>query len=78
MQETFSILVDILQDRFDISSPMKPETTIEEIGLDSLDVINLLFVIEEMMKVKVPEEGFEEESIETLGQLAEYIDAQKA
>ena len=76
MQETFSMLVEILQDKFDVPKSMLRETTIEEIGLDSLDMINLLFVVEEKLGIKFPEKGFEEETIETLGDLVHYINDQ--
>lgn len=51
---------------------MTPETRIaEDLGADSLDVVELLMSIEDEFEVEIPDE--EIENIKTIGDLAEYI-----
>ena len=50
------------------------ETTIQEdLGADSLDVVDLLMSIEDEFEIEVPDE--EIENIKTVGNLVEYIEA---
>lgn len=44
-----------------------------DIGLDSLDLINILFRLEEAFGVKVPEADIEAENLLIAGRLADYV-----
>jgi len=46
---------------------------IEDIGFDSLDLISLLFRLEEQFGVKVPEADIEAENLLVVGGLADYV-----
>ncbi|MCS6951393.1 MAG: acyl carrier protein [Bryobacterales bacterium] len=48
-----------------------PETTFQELGLDSLDAVNVLFALEEEFNVSIPDEDARE--IRTVRQVIEGI-----
>jgi len=50
-----------------------PETTFEEIGLDSLDIVDLVMKIEDEIGVKIPMSP----DIKTVGHLVKFIDDKK-
>ncbi len=37
-----------------------PDSTFEELGLDSLDSVNILFALEEEFNIEIPDEGVRE------------------
>lgn len=37
-------------------APVRPESTLEELGLDSLDAIEILYELEEALRVSIPNE----------------------
>ncbi len=65
----------ILADQFDIEEDtLTPETNLQDdLGADSLDVVDLLMSIEDEFEVEIPDE--EIDNIRTLGQLVAYIEA---
>jgi len=65
----------ILAEQFDVEEDsITAETTIQEdLGADSLDVVDLLMSIEDEFEIEVPDE--EIENIKTVGNLVEYIEA---
>jgi len=46
---------------------LTPEATLAELGLDSVDVVSIVFAVEEKYGVEIPEDAFKE--TENLGQL---------
>jgi acyl carrier protein len=48
-----------------------PESTFEELGLDSLDSVNILFALEEEFQISIPDEDTRE--IRSVGQMIEGI-----
>ena len=61
-----------LANQLDISpDDITPETTFESLGIDSLDMAELICDIEERLDV----EFGEPEGLETVGSLVEYIDS---
>ena len=48
-----------------------------DLGLDSLDIINFLFQIEERHGLKIPEQDFSGKDLEVLGNLATYVATHK-
>lgn len=64
----------ILSDQFDAEEDsITMDTTIQEdLGADSLDVVDLLMTIEDEFEVEVPDE--EIENIKTVGNLVTYIE----
>ena len=65
----------ILAEQFDDEEDkITPETTIaDDLGADSLDVVDLLMSIEDEFEIEVPDE--EIENIKTVGDLVKYIEA---
>lgn len=65
----------ILSDQFGTDAEeITPETTLaEDLGADSLDVVDLLMSIEDTFDVEIPDEQVE--NIKTVGALVEYIES---
>ena len=65
----------ILAEQFDVDEDKITEGTDlqEDLGADSLDVVDLLMSIEDEFEVEVPDE--EIENIRTVGALVSYIEA---
>ncbi len=65
----------ILAEQFDVEEDkITAETELQEdLGADSLDVVDLLMSIEDEFEVEVPDE--EIENIKTVGALVSYIEA---
>ncbi len=65
----------ILAEQFDVEEDkITAETDLQEdLGADSLDVVDLLMSIEDEFNVEVPDE--EIENIKTVGALVSYIEA---
>ncbi len=65
----------ILTEQFDVEEDtITAETDLQEdLGADSLDVVDLLMSIEDEFEVEVPDE--EIENIKTVGALVSYIEA---
>ena len=64
----------ILAEQFDVEEDsITAETTIQEdLGADSLDVVDLLMSIEDEFEIEVPDT--EIENIKTVGELVKYIE----
>ena len=65
----------ILSEQFDVEEDkITADTDLQEdLGADSLDVVDLLMSIEDEFEVEVPDE--EIENIKTVGSLVSYIEA---
>lgn len=58
--DTFEKISRIVADNTDISpESISPETTLNELGLDSIDLVDLVMEIEEAFSVTIPDEEFE-------------------
>ncbi|HEX3016576.1 MAG TPA: acyl carrier protein [Caproicibacter sp.] len=64
----------ILSEQFDAEEDtITPETSIaDDLGADSLDVVDLLMSIEDEFEIEVPDE--EVENLKTVGELVKYIE----
>lgn len=69
----FEKIVKILAEQLDADAEaMTLETKIaEDLGADSLDVVELLMAIEDEFEVEIPDE--EIDNIKTIGDVVEYI-----
>jgi len=74
MNATLDSMVSILRTKFKVTKPLEASTNINEVGLDSLDVINFLYSVEEATGVKIPDEAIANEKLERLEQFAAYVD----
>lgn len=52
--------------------PLTPSTELAELGIDSLDALNILFALEEAFEVTIPDE--QSRQIRTLGDLVTAIE----
>lgn len=68
-------VVAILADQFDVEEEKITEDTNlqDDLGADSLDVVDLLMSIEDEFEIEIPDE--EIENIRTVGALVAYIEA---
>ncbi len=69
----FEKITEILAEQLDANAEeMTMETRIaEDLGADSLDVVELLMSIEDEFEVEIPDE--EIENLKTIGDVVEYI-----
>ncbi len=63
----------ILSEQFDVDEDsITQETKIEEdLGADSLDVVDLLMSIEDEFEIEIPDEDIE--GVKTVGEMEQYI-----
>ncbi|CAG36587.1 acyl carrier protein [Desulfotalea psychrophila] len=78
-KEVFQTVVDVLAEEFELNrEEMTPEASLyEELGLDSLDAVDMVIVLEKTFGLKLADEK-EIRSIWTLKDLAEFIVKKKA
>jgi acyl carrier protein len=69
---TIERLKKLFIDKFDFNvEELKPETTLEYLGLDSLDKIEFMFDIENEFNIKIPDEQFK---VVTIRDMVDAID----
>jgi acyl carrier protein len=75
---TVEVLIAILKEKFHPKGAPSADSTPKSLGLDSLDVINFLFSVEEQTGVAVPDEAIAERGLKTLRDFAAYVDEHRA
>lgn len=69
---TLDTIKDILQENLDIApEDVDEDSTFESLGVDSLDMVELICELEERLDVDFGEP----EGLETMGDLVEYVDS---
>jgi acyl carrier protein len=69
---TIERLKKLFIDKFDFNvEELRPETTLEYLGLDSLDKIEFMFDIENEFNIKIPDEQFK---VVTIRDMVDAID----
>ena len=69
---TLDTIKDILQENLDIAPEhVDVDSTFESLGVDSLDMVELICELEERLDVDFGEP----EGLETMGDLVEYVDS---
>ena len=70
-------LKDLIADQLDVDvdSITEDSNIQEELGADSLDIVDRMMAIEEEFDVEIPDEKLE--GIKTVGDIAKYIEANK-
>ena len=73
----FEKLRDMICDQLDLDPENVTEESliIEDLGADSLDIVDLVMTIEEEFNVEVPDE--EIENIRTVGDVVKYIESKQ-
>ena len=73
MSTTAETLQRILTETFSVPSErILPEARLTDLGLDSLDLIEVLFEVEEVFRIRVPQDGAAMK-LATIGELLETI-----
>ncbi len=68
----YAFMAQVLSEKYDVAQEaISPEATLEELGLDSLTVVELLFDIEDEFGIEVPEERA---TFQTLAEAAALVD----
>lgn len=63
----------IITQRFEINDiKLTEDTTWDEIGADSIDLVDLISEIETEMDISIPDEAIED--LKTIGDLAKFLD----
>ena len=73
MEEVQSKLKEIVMDRLNAEEDqIKPEASlVEDLGADSLDIVELIMGIEEEFDIEIPDE--DAEKLTTVGEAMEYV-----
>ena len=75
---TFDKLKAIIVEQFDVDEALvTPEADMQEdLGIASLDVVDLIVIISEEFGIEIPDEAVD--NIKTVGDIVAYIDSQQA
>jgi acyl carrier protein len=74
MPNTTELLTSIITEKFEIDpAKLKPEATIEDIGIDSLDIFDIVFELEEKLDIKVANDDVKIATFQDLVDLIERI-----
>ena len=75
--ETFEKLQQLLHKDFDIPvEKLSREASLEDLEIDSLRMIEILFSVEELFRITVPADQQELKArLHTFGDLADYVDS---
>ncbi len=73
---TFAAISDVLAEKFKVDpARIEPATTLEELGLDSLALMEFVFAVEDRLGIRIPEDRLDpRQAGVTLEQLARLID----
>ena len=77
MSETLELMRGILTEELHAEGELGAETPLKELGLDSLDMVNFLFTVEDRTGVTIPDEDIQEQKLKTLGELVAFVDQQR-
>ena len=71
--DTFEKVSDIIGKRFELSeTKITMDTTWEEIGADSIDLVDLISELEDEFDISIPEDSIED--LKTVGDVVNLID----
>jgi acyl carrier protein len=75
MSTTLERVKRLFVNKFDFNiEKLQPTTTLEELGLDSLDKVELMFDIEDEFKIRIPDEEYQKLKVTTIQEVADAID----
>ncbi len=71
--DTFDMICDIISARFELTeTSLTQDTTWEEIGADSIDLVDLISELEDKFNVSIPDEAIDD--LRTIGDVAKLIE----
>lgn len=72
MDSTLQVLTNIIADKLEVDpATISPDSTLEGLGLDSLDTFDIIFNAEDAFKIKVPNDQV---TIHTLQDVVDLVD----
>jgi acyl carrier protein len=75
MSTTLERLKRLFVAKFDFNiEELQSTTTLEDLGLDSLDKVELMFEIEDEFKIRVPDEEYQALKVTTIQDMVDAID----
>ena len=75
MSDTYDVIVEILGDNLDVAAEdVTMDSTFDSLGLDSLDMVELISELEDRLDIDFGEP----EGLETMGDLVAYVDELRA
>ena len=77
MTDTLQVMRGILTESLHAEGVLEPGTEFTDLGLDSLDMVNFLFTLEEATGVTIPDEQIQDKTLRTLGQLVAFVDERR-
>lgn len=74
MSTTKELITNIIVEKFEIDpSVLVPQATLEDIGIDSLDIFDVVFAAEEKLGIKVPNDDVKIAVFQDLVDLIERV-----
>lgn len=74
MSTTKELITNIIVEKFEIDpSILVPQATLEDIGIDSLDIFDVVFAAEEELNIKVPNDDVKIAVFQDLVDLIERV-----
>ncbi|HJW26809.1 MAG TPA: phosphopantetheine-binding protein [Rhodocyclaceae bacterium] len=74
MTATAELLTRIICEKFEVDpAKIKPEATPEDIGIDSLDIFDVVFSAEEALDIKVPNDNVKVANFQDLVHLIDRV-----
>lgn len=78
MESTLDLIQKSIAKKLEIDvTTIKPESTLEELGLDSLDTFDLIFEAEDKLGIKVPNDQVDVKTIQDMTNLLDQLLAKK-
>ncbi|MEO6363876.1 MAG: acyl carrier protein [Caldimonas sp.] len=73
---TFETIISVLVQQFHVDAGvLATETTLDQLGLDSLALMEFVFAVEDRLDVRIPEEHLDpRQAGVTLGRIAQLLD----
>ncbi|MDQ2927382.1 MAG: acyl carrier protein [Pseudomonadota bacterium] len=74
--QIFDTIDEVLTEKFNVDAiRIRPDSTLESLGLDSLSLIEFVFAIEDRFSVRIPEEQLDPRQAGiTLGHLSDVLE----
>ena len=72
--DTFDRVCALMKERFELTDDvLSADTTWEDIGADSIDLVDLISELEDTFDISIPDEAIE--SFKTVGDVADYVNS---
>ena len=74
--QTFEAVAEVLAEKFDVEATrIRPDATLESLGLDSLTLMEFVFAVEDRFSVRIPEDRLDpRQAGVTLGHLSDLLE----